>query len=154
MPPSPLGLAALFVHPIAMGPLIFGLWRWLSRSEQDYRRAHRRPIFAEVVSSAVALAGSTLVYSVLINRSIGAWAYPVGPELFPLPLWGALCLAAMAPMILAFPFHPWMMRRDVIAWSSAPTDNRRPLAWYAKGVLMLLSVGVLIGGLFGAMELP
>jgi hypothetical protein len=52
---------------------------------------------------------------------------------------------------MTYPFHLWMIRRGLIAWGLAPTTPPRGLAWYWKGMLMLLSLGLMAGVLFRAL---
>jgi poly(3-hydroxybutyrate) depolymerase len=147
-----LQVAVTFLLPFAVGGLTFALSRSLSRSDPDFLRAHRRPIFAEAVSTCLVLTGVYPTVNLLISRYIAFWSEPFGFGLFHLPLWGALCLAAMIGTLLAYPFHLWMIRRGVIAWGQAPAAPRHDLAWYAKTALIVLAFAIMIGAIFLSMQ--
>jgi hypothetical protein len=148
-----LQVAVTFLIPFSVSGLTFALSRWLSRPDPGYGRAHRRPVFAEAVSTCLVLAAAFPTVNVIITSCIAPWAAPFGFGLFHLPLWGALCLATMVGVVLTYPFHLWMIRRGVIAWGVAPAALHRGPVWYWKAALMLLSFAAMIGAIFLSMQI-
>ena len=143
---------ALFLLPFSAGALTFALTRWLSRSDASYRSAYSRPLFVETVSTCLVLAPAVPIVITAIAICKNFWN-PFAVDLFYPPFWGAFCLAALAGMIVTYPFHLWMIRRGLIAWGLAPAAPRRGLAWYWKGALLLASFAVLLGAIFLSMQL-
>jgi hypothetical protein len=149
-----LQVAVTFLLPFSVGGLTLALSRWLCRSDPGYALAHHRPIFAEIVSTCLVLAGVYPTVNLLITRYIALWATPFGFGLFHLPLWGALCLGALAGTLAAYPFHLWMIRRGVIRWGSAPApgDGKR-LAWAVQAALFVLAFAALLAALMLSMQM-
>ena len=145
-------VAAMFLLPFSAGALTFALTRCLSPSDASYRSAHSRPLFVEAVSTCLVLAAVFPIVITFIAIIKNFWN-PFAVDLFYPPFWGAFCLAALAGMIVTYPFHLWMIRRGLIAWGLAPALPRRGLAWYWKGTLLLASFAVLLGAIFLSMQL-
>lgn len=146
-------VATLFLLSFSTGALSFAISRWLTQSGTSYEFSHSRPLFVDAVSTCLVLALLSPIISILMKRLIWVWCAPFGPGLFYPPVWGAYCLAALAGMIVTYPFHLWMIRRGVIAWGLAPAVPPRGLAWYWKGALVLASLAVMLGASFLSMRL-
>jgi dienelactone hydrolase len=142
----------LFLLPFSAGALTFALTRWLSRSDTSFRFSHSRPLFVETVSTCLVLAAAFPIIITVIAICKNFWN-PFAVDLFYPPFWGAFCLAALAGMIVTYPFHLWMIRRGLIAWGLVPAVPRRGLAWYWKGALLLASFAVLLGAIFLSIQL-
>jgi len=126
-------IATILLLSLSMGWLTFAASRWISWSDVRYVISFRRPVhvlseaegFAEVVSTCLVLTGAYPTFTVLEARYLARWTNPFGFDLFYPPLWGVLCLAALAGTLVAYPFHLWMMRagtpvrRGVLRWGGA-----------------------------------
>lgn len=146
-----LQVAVTFLVPVCAGWLIFAASRWISRSDASYGLAYRRPVFAEVVSTCLVLVGVYPTVNILIGRYLARWTVPFGFDLFHPPLWGVLCLAALAGTLVTYPFHLWMLRRGLIRWGPAVPPGEAPargLAWYLQGALVVLSIAAMLGAIF------
>jgi hypothetical protein len=107
---------AMLLLPFGAGLLVFAAARRLSRSDGGFSAAFRRPVLAELASTALVLAGAYPTLIALITRFFGPWtgSFPIDP--LYAPLWGGLSLACLAGALLAHPFHWWMIHRGVIRW--------------------------------------
>jgi hypothetical protein len=146
-----LQIAVTFLLPFVAGGLTFAVSRRLSRADPDYPFAYRRPMFAEAVSTALVLIGVYPTVNLLVGRYLAPWAAPFGFGLFHLPLWGALCVAALAGALVTYPFHLWMIRRGLMRWGfPAPAAGApvKGMAWYWRTVLMVSSLAAMIGAIF------
>jgi hypothetical protein len=146
-----LGIALMILLPFSAGVLTFALSRWLSRSDTSYRSSHSRPLFVEIASTCLVLAAAFPII-IALSAIVNNFWNPYAVDLFYPPFLGAYCLLALAGMIVIYPFHLWMIRRGVIAWGLAPAAPPRGLAWYWKGALMLLSLGIMTGVLLLALK--
>jgi len=147
-----LVVPTLLLLPFSAGALTFALTRWLSRSDTSFRFSHSRPLFVETVSTSLVLAAASPIVITVIAVCKNSWN-PFAVDLFYPPFCGAFCLAALAGVIVTYPFHLWMIRRGVIAWGQAPAAAPRSLAWYWKGMLMLLSVSAMASAFLLAMRI-
>lgn len=147
-----LKVAVTFFIPFSVGGLTLAVSRWLSRSDPVYQASYRHPMFAEAVSTCLVLTGAFPVVNLVSQRWLTPWAAPFGFDLFHLPLWGALCLAAVVGAIVTYPFHLWMILRDVIAWGQPASAPTRDLNWYGKGVLILLTFAVMLAAIFASTQ--
>ena len=150
-------LGASLLLPLFVGWLVFTVSRWVSRSEAGHAFPSQRPLFAEVVSTCLALAGLFSTVNVVIMRWLNQWTFGFGgwDLLYP-PLWGALCLGTIAGALVTYPFHLWMLRRGEFRWGALTTMQEvsaRGLAWYAKVALVVLSFAIMLGATFLAMQL-
>jgi hypothetical protein len=148
-------IAAALVIPLFVGWLMFAVSRWMSRSEAGHDFS-RRPLFAEVVSTCLVLAGLFAVVFYLVMRWLNLWTYDLGWTLFYPPLWGALCLGAIVGTLLAYPLHLWMLRRGLFRWGTEALSEQvsaRGLAWYAKVALVVLSFATMLGAMFLVMQI-
>jgi hypothetical protein len=152
-----LQIVAALLLPLLVGWLIFNVSRRISRSAAGRTFPSRRPLFAEVVSTCLVLAGLFAVVFYLIMRWLNLWTAGAGGWnlLYP-PLWGALCLGAIVGMLVAYPFHLWMLRRGEFRWGTEATGEEVPargLAWYVKVALGVLSLVIMLGAMFLAMQI-
>ena len=148
-------IAVVLLVPLFAGWLIFSVSRWISRSAAGYDLYSRRPLFTDVVSTCLVLAGLFPIVNIL-SMSFFQWTFPSGYDLFYAPLWGALCLGAIVGMLVAYPFHLWMLRRGEFRWGSeafSKEDPIRELAWYVKVVLVVLAFVIMLGAIFVAMQI-
>jgi D-alanyl-D-alanine-carboxypeptidase/D-alanyl-D-alanine-endopeptidase len=137
--------------PLFIGWLVFTLSRWISRSETRHNFPSQRPLFAELVSTCLVLVGLFPVVNIISERYFLRWTYPLGFDLFYPPLWGALCLGAIAGTLVAYPFHLWMLRRGLFRWGAEAISKEvstRELAWYVKVALAVLSFLTMLGAMF------
>jgi hypothetical protein len=151
-----LTIAASLLLPLFAGWLIFTVSRWISRSEAGHDHYSRRPLFVEVVSTCLVLAGLFPAVNIIIMRWLNLWTFPSGWDLSYPPIWGALCLGAIAGTLVAYPFHLWMLRRGLLRWGSGVIPEEIPvkeLAWYVKTALMMLSFAIMLGAMFLAMQI-
>jgi len=151
-----LQIAATFLVPFCAGWLIFAVSGWISGSKMGYERAYWRPAFVEVVSTCLVLVGMYPTVNILFGRWLSRWTIPFGFDLTYPPLWGALCLGAIAGALVTYPFHLWMLRRGMIRWGSevAPEEAAtRGLAWYVKVALVVLSFVAMLGAIFLSMQI-
>jgi D-alanyl-D-alanine-carboxypeptidase/D-alanyl-D-alanine-endopeptidase len=152
-----LQLAASLLVPLFVGWSIFTVSRWISRSAAGHDLYSRRPLFAELVSTFLALAGLFPVVNLIIMKWLNLWTFGFGgwDLLYP-PLWGALCLGAIAGTLIAYPFHLWMLRRGLFRWGSEAIPEEGPargLAWYGKVALVVLSLIIMLAAMFLAMQI-
>jgi D-alanyl-D-alanine-carboxypeptidase/D-alanyl-D-alanine-endopeptidase len=148
-------IAVVLLVPLFAGWLIFSVSRWISRSAAGHELYSRRPLFVEVVSTCLVLAGLFPTVNILSTRFF-QWTFPSGYDLFYAPLWGALCLGAIVGTLAAYPFHVWMLRWGQIRWGSEAISEEVPvraLAWYVKVALVVLSLIIMLGAIFLAMQL-
>ena len=151
-----LQIAATFLVPFCAGWLIFAVSRWISRSKMGYERAYWRPAFVEVVSTCLVLVGVYPTVNILIGRWLSRWTVPFGFDLTYPPLWGALCLSAIAGTLVAYPFHVWMLRRGMIRWDTEAISEEiavRELALYVKVALVVLSFAAMLLAIFLSMQI-
>lgn len=150
----PLQLAVVFLIPLSIGGLIFAAARWASRSDPGFAEAYRRPLLAAMTSTCLVLVGVYPTVNTLINRVFARWTSPFGFDLLYPPLWGALCLGALAGMLVAYPFHWWMIRRGVIRWGSAPSSGGdKRLSWFVQAVVFVLAFVAMLAALMLSMQL-
>jgi hypothetical protein len=148
-------IAVVFLVPLFVGWLIFSVSRWISRSAARHDPYSRRPLFAEVVSTCLVLAGLFPTVNILSMRFF-QWTFHSGYNLFYAPLWGALCLGAIVGTLVAYPFHLWMLLRGEFRWSTEAISEEvsiRGLAWYVKVALVVLAFVIMLGAIFVAMQI-
>jgi len=113
--PVPL-VATMVLIPLCVNWLIIAASRWLSRSAENFSKTYHCPFLIGMVSSILVLVGAYPLLIELINRNFGPWTTWFVFDLSYPPLWGSLSLAALAGMLITYPFHLWMIRRGVIRW--------------------------------------
>jgi D-alanyl-D-alanine-carboxypeptidase/D-alanyl-D-alanine-endopeptidase len=148
-------IAMVLLVPLFTGWLIFSVSRWISRSAAGHDSYNRRPLFAELVSTCLVLAGLFPTVNILSMRFF-QWTFPSGYDLFYAPLWGALCLGAIVGTLVAYPFHLWMLRRGEFRWGTEAISEEVPvrgLTWYVKVALVVLSLVIMLGAIFVAMQM-
>ena len=150
-------LAASLLVPLFVGWFIFTVSRWISRSAEGHDFYSRRPLFVELVSTFLALAGLFPVVNLIIMKWLNLWTFGFGrwDLLYP-PLWGVLCLGAIAGMLIAYPFHLWMLRRGQIRWGTEMISDEIPvrgLAWYVRVALVVLALVIMLGTMMLAMQI-
>jgi hypothetical protein len=149
-------IAASLLLPLFAGWLIFTISRWISRSEAGHDHYSRRPLFVEVASACLVLAGLFPTVDIIIMRWLNLWTNPSGWDLSYPPLWGALCLGAIVGTPIAYPFHLWMLRRGEFRWGNEATSDAvsiRRLVWYLQVALVVLSFAIMLGAMFLAMQI-
>jgi D-alanyl-D-alanine-carboxypeptidase/D-alanyl-D-alanine-endopeptidase len=148
-------IAITWLLPLFVGWLVFSVSRWISRSEAGHDLHSQRPLFAEVVSTCLVLVGLLPTVTIPCMRWLSGWTLPLGYDLFYAPVWGALCLGAIAGTLIAYPFHLWMLRRGVFRWGTEAISevSVRGLAWYVKVALVVLSFVIMLGAMFLAMQI-
>jgi len=152
-----LQITVSLLLPLFVGWSIYTLSRWISRAKAGHDLFSRRPLFAEVVSTCLVLAGLFAVAFYFIMRWFNLWTFGFGgwDLLYP-PLWGALCLGAIAGTLITYPFHLWMLRRGLFRWgieAAAEEVPFRGLAWYVKVALVVLSFIIMLGVMFLTMQI-
>jgi D-alanyl-D-alanine-carboxypeptidase/D-alanyl-D-alanine-endopeptidase len=150
-------LAASLLLPLFVGWLIFNVSRRISRTAAGYDLYGQRPLFLEMVSTFLVLAGLFPVVNLIIMKWLNLWTFGFGgwDLLYP-PLWGALCLGAIAGTLIAYPFHLWMLRRGQIRWGTEAISDEVPvrgLAWYVKVALVVLALVIMLGAMILAMQI-
>ena len=151
-----LQIVAAILLTLCVGWLIFAASRWLSRSAAGHDLYSRRPFFTEVISTCLVLAGLFSTVNIIIWRWIVPWNAPNMWDLLYPPVWGALCLGAIAGTLVTYPFHLWMLRRGEFRWGSEATAEEvsaKGMAWYGKVALVVLSLVIMLGALFLAMQI-
>jgi hypothetical protein len=124
---------ALFVLvlllPIGTSRLSFAVSRWLSRSDERFLKAARRPFRAEVVSTLLVLLAACPMLGALLGAYFASWSQPRwmmwGLDLLYPPLWAGFSLATLAGMLIAYPFHLWMVHRGTIRWGEMTAASPR-----------------------------
>jgi uncharacterized protein len=119
-------IASLILLSVCTGWLVFWVARQLSRTDDRFSSAYRRPLLAEAPSTVLVMAGAVPTIVVLVNRFFGRWPTPFGIDLFYPPLWGVLSLACLAGAVIAYPLHRWLIRRGVIRWESGLKEQEIP----------------------------
>jgi len=147
-----LQIVAALLLPLFVGWLVFSVSRCISRSAPGHDLYNQRPLFAEVVSTCLVLAGLFAVVFYLVTRWLNLWTAGVGvwDLLYP-PLWGALCLGAIVGTFVTYPFHLWMLRRVLFRWGTEAITEEvavRGLVWYVKVALVVLSLVIMLGAIF------
>ncbi len=102
-------VATLVLLPFCVNRLIITASRWLSRSAEHFSIAYHCPFLIEMCSSFLVLVGAYPTLIELINRYFSPWTTWFGFDLSYPPLWGSLSLAALAGMLITYPFHLWMI---------------------------------------------
>jgi hypothetical protein len=120
-------IASLIFLSVCTGWLVFWVARQLSRTDNRFSSAYRRPLLAEVGSTGLVMAGAIPTIVVLGNRFFGHWTMPFGIDLLYPPLWGVLSLACLAGAVIAYPLHLWLIWRGVIRWESGLKEKEIPI---------------------------
>ncbi|MEJ2208878.1 MAG: DUF4396 domain-containing protein [Anaerolineae bacterium] len=142
LPDSSLGPVVLLA-PLLFGWLVFRAPLLAGRLELGYPRAAGRALLSEAISTCLVMAG---LFPVLYLGTIYLMG---GHNDLARPLWwGIVGLAALAGVLLAYPFHLWLTRRGldgVIASArvSHPALPSLRSAWPA----LLLSFALLVASL-------
>jgi hypothetical protein len=107
---GPLGLAIVYGLPFVIGLLMFRAPLVASLMSGRYWVAVRRSLLAEVISVNLGLAGAIPMLLILNSR------YPLilGPA--SPPTFGLFSLAAIASVVIIYPFNAWMVRRGFSVW--------------------------------------
>jgi len=141
--------------PLVTGLLVFNLVCLLSTLGSKYRINLKKPLFAEILSTCLVLAGAYPVVIILINKWLD-FLYPFGWDLTTPLLWIIFSLGAVASSILAFPAHYWLIRSKIILWGyplpAAESDalekiEPQRLRWYQTVGLVLVAVIVMMAGI-------
>jgi CubicO group peptidase (beta-lactamase class C family) len=150
-----LQIVAAILLCLCMGWFIFAASRWLSQPAAGHDLYSRRPLFVEVGSTCLVLAGLFSVVYYMIVKWFNLWTPGSSWGLLYPPLWGALCLGAIAGTLVTYPFHLWMLRRDLFRWGTVAISNvpTRELAWYVKVMLVVLSLVIMLGAIFLSMQI-
>lgn len=154
--PNPvLLITTALLLPLFVEWFILAVSKWISQSTAAHDLYSRRPLFVEVVSTCLVLTGLFPVVFYLMMRWFNFWTYGRPWDLLYPPLWGALCLGAIAGTLVTYPFHLWMIRRSLFRWGTVAILNAptRELAWYVKVVLVLLSLVTMLGAMFLSMQI-
>ena len=141
--------------PLVTGLLVFYLVRVLSTLGSKYRINLRRPLFTEILSTCLVLAGAYPVVIILIDKWLD-FLYPFGWDLSTPLLWIIFGLGAVAGSILAFPAHYWLIRSRIILWGfplpAAESDALKKiephrLRWYQSVGLVLFAFIIMMAGI-------
>ena len=141
--------------PLVTGLLVFYLVRVLSTLGSKYRINLRRPLFTEILSTCLVLAGAYPVVIILIVKWLD-FLYPFGWDLSTPLLWIIFSLGAVAGSLLAFPAHYWLIRSRIILWGfplpAAESDALQKiephrLRWYQTVGLVLIAFIVMMAGI-------
>jgi hypothetical protein len=149
-------ISASLLIPLFVGWFIYTVSRWISRSNAGHDLYSRPPLFVEVVSNCLVLAGLFGVAFFLIMRWFNLWTFPTGWDLLYPPLWGALCLGAITGTLVTYPFHLWILQRGEFRWGTEASSEEvfvGRLAWYVKVALVVMSLVIMLGAMFLTMQL-
>lgn len=144
-----LTIAVIIVFPFCIEWLIFALAMLISRSDPRLKASYHRPLLADMTSTCLVLLGGLTTFNYLLREVFASWIGPGSINLSYPPLWGIFCLAAIAGLLVTYPFHLWMIKHGVMRWGSSvdATSTGIPLIQQA-GILLFALTAIMIMMLF------